>query len=130
MSFQITVAPSRRAAARFVVSVRRALQKAFVEEQAKTGISQADIARALDVHRSVINRELRGSKDLTLGRVAELAWALGREPFFETRKKIMAGNHIAKVTQAASALPSTMKNEQSNTEGSLAIGKIEIGVGA
>ena len=32
------------------------------------------------MHRSVINRELRGKKDITLGRVAELAWALGRTP--------------------------------------------------
>lgn len=81
-SFQITLTPNRRAAARFIGEVRRALQKAYVEEQAAKGLSQSDIARALNVHRSVINRELKGLKDLTLGRVGEIAWALGRKPFF------------------------------------------------
>jgi plasmid maintenance system antidote protein VapI len=83
MSFRITISPSRRAAARFVTAVRRALQKAYVEEQDRSGLTQTAIASALNVHRSVINRELRGRKDLTLGRVAELAWAMGRYPHFE-----------------------------------------------
>ena len=82
-SFQISVIPSRRAAARFVAKVRRALQKALAEENAKSGISQSDIARTIGVHRSVISRELRGYNDLTLGRIAELAYALGRDPSFE-----------------------------------------------
>jgi len=81
-SLQITITPNRRAAARFVGSVRRALQKAFVDEQRKKGLTQSDIARALKVHRSVINRELKGLKDMTLGRVGELAWAMGRRPRF------------------------------------------------
>ncbi len=81
-SFQITVSPSRRVAARFVTAVRRAIQKALIEEQQRHGITQTAIAGAIGVHRSVISREIRGYKDLTLGRVAELAWALGREPSF------------------------------------------------
>jgi hypothetical protein len=81
-SLQITITPNRRAAARFVGSVRRALQKAFVEEQKKRGLTQSIIARLLNVHRSVINRELKGLKDMTLGRVAELAWTMGRRPRF------------------------------------------------
>jgi plasmid maintenance system antidote protein VapI len=81
MSFQITISANRRAAARFVMAVQRAIQKAYVEEQ-KSGLTQTAIARALGVHRSVINRELHGKKDLTLGRVAELAWAMGRVPSF------------------------------------------------
>ena len=85
-SFQISVTPSRRAAGRFVTQVRRAIQKALAEERKKSGITQSDIARAIGVHRSVINREIRGQKDLTLGRVAELAWALGRIPSFELRE--------------------------------------------
>lgn len=81
-SYQIAIEPHRRAAARFVVHVRRALQKAFVEEQKARGLSQAEIARLLNVNRSVINRELKGFKDITLGRVAELAWAMGRKAAF------------------------------------------------
>jgi hypothetical protein len=82
-SFQISIEPNRRAAARFVGQVRRALQKALIEEKKKSGTTQADIARTLGVNRSVINKELKGFKDITLGRVAELAWALGRRPVFE-----------------------------------------------
>lgn len=85
MSFQISVTPSRRAAARFIASVRRELLKALADEEAKgsNGIKQADIARAIGVNRSVVHRELRGHADITLGRLAELAWALGRKPVFE-----------------------------------------------
>lgn len=82
-SFQISVTPSRRAAARHITRVRRALQKAFAEESGNTGLTYSEIAREIGVHRSVINRELRGQKDLTLGRVGELAWALGRKAIFE-----------------------------------------------
>jgi hypothetical protein len=86
MSFQITISPNRRAAAQFVTNVRRAILKAYVEEQKASGITQTAIARALGVHRSVINRELKGLKDITLGRVAELAWAMGRLPSFDLPK--------------------------------------------
>ena len=78
-SFQITLSPSKRAAGRFVHGVRRGLQKALAEESAKRGLTQSAIANAIGVHRSVINKELRGQKDITLGRIAELAWALGRK---------------------------------------------------
>jgi plasmid maintenance system antidote protein VapI len=88
-SFQISISPSRRAAARFITGVRRAIQKALVEEKRKTGLRQTDIARSVGVHRSVINREIRGYKDLTLGRVAELAHALGRVPSFELLEENM-----------------------------------------
>ncbi|PPQ17932.1 hypothetical protein CV770_18365 [Bradyrhizobium sp. AC87j1] len=90
-SFRIAVEPNRRAAARFVQQVRRALQKALEEEQRKRGLSQAEIARLLKVNRSVINRELKGFKDITLGRVGELAWALGRQPRFSIEDAI----HVA-----------------------------------
>jgi len=100
-SFQIAVKPNRRAAARFVGQVRRAIQKAFKEENKKTGITQSDIARALGIHRSVINRELKGFKDITLGRVAELAWALGRKPSFNLDAQIVA---IGQNVQSAPAV--------------------------
>lgn len=78
-SFQIALSPHKRAAGRFVLSVRRTLQRAFLEEQQKSGLTQSAVAREIGVHRSVINRELRGDKDITMGRVAELAYLLGRK---------------------------------------------------
>lgn len=82
-SFQISITPSRREAARFVNRVRRSFQKALTEENKKRGLTQSDIARTIGVHRSVINREIRGFKDITAGRMAELAFALGRKPIFD-----------------------------------------------
>jgi hypothetical protein len=87
-SFQISISPSRRAAARFVTAVRRSIQKALEEENRERGLKQTDIARAIGVHRSIINREIRGKKDITLGRVAELAWAMGRKPTLELPKTV------------------------------------------
>lgn len=88
MSFRISITPSRRAAGRFISLVRRELQKAVAEEESRggDGIKQADIARAIGVNRSVINRELRGHADITMGRIGEIAWALGRRPKFELEK--------------------------------------------
>lgn len=84
-SFQIGISPSRRAAARFVGKVRRALQSAVEEERANHGVTQSDIARCIGVHRSVISRELNGRADINLGRIAELAFALGREIEFDLK---------------------------------------------
>lgn len=113
-SFQIAITPSRRAAARFIAHVRRTVQKALAEEEANGGVRQADIARSIGVNRSVINREIRGHKDLTLGRLAEIAWAMGREPTFDlvlrevpkgTNAHIQAQpeNPFKQVSQASSA---------------------------
>lgn len=108
MSFQITISPSRKAAARFVTAVRRAIQKAYIEEQ-KAGLTQTAIARALGVHRSVINRELRGRKDITLGRVAELAWAMGRVPSFSMPKKTaILNSNLSPVSSAADSMMTGM----------------------
>ncbi|WP_193749075.1 helix-turn-helix domain-containing protein [Sphingopyxis sp. C-1] len=85
-SFQIAISPSKRAAGRFISKVRRALQRALVEEQAASGINQSAVAKAIGVHRSVISRELNGRQDITLGRVAELAWSMGREIDFQLVK--------------------------------------------
>ena len=77
-SFQISVTPRRRAVGRFVAGVRRALNKALAEEHNKRGLTQAELARAIETSRSVVNRQLRGTDNLSLSRVGELAWALGR----------------------------------------------------
>ena len=98
-SFQTTISPTKRAAARFVLTVRRALQQALVEEQRKRGLTQSDIARELGVHRSVINRELRGERDIGLSRIAELAYIMGRKPTF--------------------ALPERRQRDDANIDGSI-----------
>lgn len=89
-SFRITLTPSKRAAGRFVNSVRRGLQKTLAEEQKKRGLTQADLARTIGVNRSVVHRELMGQKDITLGRVAELASAMGRRAVIEFPELVVA----------------------------------------
>lgn len=115
-SFQITIAPHRRAAARFISTVRRELQKAFAEEKAKRGLNQSAIARLLGVHRTVIHRELRGDANLTLGRVAEIAFALGRQPEFTLKEiGIADGQNVAPTqrltaTETSSATSTTLRD--------------------
>ncbi|MGN6207735.1 helix-turn-helix domain-containing protein [Asticcacaulis sp.] len=78
--------PSRRAAGRFIGKVRRSLRRALAEETDQNSLTQAELARKLGIHRSVVNREFNSSRDITLGRVAELAWAMNREIDFTLKK--------------------------------------------
>jgi hypothetical protein len=75
-----------RRASRFIGQVRAELQKALVLEKASRQITQQQIATMIGVNRSVINRQLMGFENITLRRVAELAWALGWEIVFYLRK--------------------------------------------
>jgi plasmid maintenance system antidote protein VapI len=112
-SFRTSLTPNKRAAARFVVGVRRTLLKALADENGRSGITQTAIARALGVHRSVINRELRGSHNLTLGRVGELAWALGLEPKLTLEKSIASDgqNTSGNMTISPHASPAPAAND-------------------
>lgn len=107
-SFRQSVTPSRRAAGRLVGKVRRSLQKALADNPA---ITQTKIANDLNVHRSVINRQLRGTQDMTIGRVAELALALGYEAdFVLLETKAEPGQNVDPVTPPAMT-PFTVKQE-------------------
>lgn len=83
MSYQLKVPQHRRVAARFVGKVRRSLQRALVQNPE---VSRSDIARELEVHRSVITRQFQGTADISLGRVAEIASVLGYRPQFSLEK--------------------------------------------
>lgn len=102
-SFQITIEPHKRAAGRFIGNVRRGLQKAYAHEKKNRGLTQADIARTLGVHRSVINRELTGLKDMTLGRVAELAQILGRKAVIDFPELVPAPGQNIKMDRPLQA---------------------------
>lgn len=87
MSYELKISPKDRAAGRFIGAVRKSLILAALQEKKESGLSQAVVAQKLGVHRSVINRLLRGSANLTLRSVAEIAWALGWEIVFQLRKR-------------------------------------------
>jgi transcriptional regulator with XRE-family HTH domain len=107
-SFQIILSPNRRAAGRFINSVRRAILKALSEERKKTGLTQSDIARVIGVHRSVISRQVMGREDISLGRVAEFAYAMGRKPFLELREQ----NQVVGTNSATSTTPDPLSYSQ------------------
>lgn len=127
MSFQISLTPTRRAAGRFVGEVRDKLLKGLEDRNRKTGLTQSDVAKTIGVHRSVINRELRGRKDITLGRVAELATSMGLAINFdlvETEFKrevnapvLMRGNEIGKITLQRQAIGSSAASALSHGTG-------------
>lgn len=103
-SFQISISPTKVAAARFIGDVRRGLQRAYASAKNSNGMTQSDIARELGVHRSVVNRELTGLKDMTLGRVAELAHILGRKAVITfPERKAAAGQNIGQIEVPLSA---------------------------
>lgn len=90
MSYQFDLGPRERKVSRFLGKVRRELVAAVLKEKSARKLTQQQIADAIGVNRSVINRQLLGGENLTLRRVAEFAWALGLEIVFELRKPTAA----------------------------------------
>jgi transcriptional regulator with XRE-family HTH domain len=84
--FQFDIGSRARNAGRFIGRVREELLKALSERKKDGKLSQQELARKLDVHRSVINRQLTGEANLTLRALADLAWAMDMEISFELRK--------------------------------------------
>ncbi len=75
MSYQMKLDPKSRKAARLISQLQKKIQKAFVS----TGKTQQEIATILGVDRSVINRRLTGSANLTVRSIAELAYAFDKD---------------------------------------------------
>ncbi len=94
-SFRLAIKPHRKAAARFVDQVHRALQRAFDE---RPDLTQAAVAEELDVNRSVVNRQIRGHADMSLGRVGELAYIFGYDIEFKLVKpEVTPGTNFFKI---------------------------------
>ncbi|WP_146005672.1 helix-turn-helix domain-containing protein [Roseovarius mucosus] len=79
MSYQIKIDPKSRKAARFISLLQKKVQKAFVA----TGKTQQEVATILGVDRSVINRRLTGSANLTARSIAEFAYAFDKDIYIE-----------------------------------------------
>lgn len=87
MPYELKLSDKERSGSRLIAQVRKLLTVAALEQKYDGGISQQYIATQLGVNRSVINRLLRGTTNLTLRTVGELAWALGLEAVFVLRKR-------------------------------------------
>jgi hypothetical protein len=77
MSFQMRLKSHRLAGALFVTEVRDTLLAMLMNKKKGEKLKQADIARILEIDRSVVNRQLTGKADLSLMRVGELADIMG-----------------------------------------------------
>lgn len=113
MSYQIKLNPKSRKAARFISLLQKKMQKAFVA----TGKTQQEVATTLGVDRSVINRRLTGSANLTARSIAEFAYALEKDIYIEfvDRPRVKLSNvaksadHVLKLSnQAASRASGTI----------------------
>jgi transcriptional regulator with XRE-family HTH domain len=79
MSYRLKVSARDAKVARFISRLQRSLQKALAD----SGKTQQEVALSIGVDRSVINRRLRGSANLTARSIAEFAYALDKDVLIE-----------------------------------------------
>ncbi|WOH68022.1 helix-turn-helix domain-containing protein [Bradyrhizobium sp. BWA-3-5] len=72
--------------------------KALSERKKDGKLSQQEIAKKLEVHRSLVNRQLSGEANLTLRSLADLAWAMDMEISFELKKPVVEAGQNQPVT--------------------------------
>lgn len=75
MSYQMRLNSRSRVAGRFIGAAHDELRAAFE----KSGKTQQEIADRLGVDKAVINRRLKGTENLTLRTLAEMAWAINHD---------------------------------------------------
>lgn len=104
-SYLFDIGDRARKVSRFVFGVRNELQKALFIEKKSRKLSQQAIAQLIGVNRSVINRQIVGTENLTIRRVAELAWAMGWNIEFKmTKDATIDLKQVARVTMKADIL--------------------------
>ena len=97
-SFQFDIGSRARNAGRFIGRVRDELVKALSERKKDEKLSQQELAKKLEVHRSLVNRQLSGEANLTLRSLADLAWAMDMEISFELKKPVVEAGQNQPVT--------------------------------
>lgn len=75
MSYQLKLSRRSLKSARFISKLHSAIRKALVE----SGKTQQQLAQELGVDRSVVNRRLKGSANLTARSISDFAFVLGKE---------------------------------------------------
>lgn len=111
MSFQIGITPNRRASTRFIGKVRRALIQLLADNE---DVSRTQIADAIGVHRSVITRQLNGQADMSVGRIAEIAWALGYRPVIDFERVAAAEGGNVPTTVAPAYINVAVQSRQAS----------------
>ncbi len=83
MSYQLKIDPKARKAAKFIAQLQKKIQSELIE----SGMTQQEVAEVLGVDRSVVNRRLKGSANLTARSIAEFAFAFGKDVELEFVEK-------------------------------------------
>ena len=105
-SFQFDIGNRARTTGRLLGKVRRELLRALAEQKVETPFSQQDLARKLELQRSLINKQLAGESNLTLRALADFAWAMDLEINFELKKQVQeAGQNEAAKTSTVGHSP-------------------------
>ena len=76
------VDPRRLKFVRLASTILSELQEAYSREKDARGITKAELADLLGVHKSAVSRRLNGTSNLTLESIANLAWGLDHEIAF------------------------------------------------
>jgi predicted transcriptional regulator len=106
-AFQLNIEPKSAKASDFIGDVRAELARTL-SDLSDEGVTKSDVAKKLGVHRSAITRRIRGTENITLRTLAEMAWAMDRDIIFRLEKPIVTTRHNAQVsstTQPQRSLP-------------------------
>lgn len=88
-SFKFGMDPRRKSFVRAIGGAHAAIAEAMQEDG---GITVTELARRLDVDKSVLSRRLKGQTNMTIKALADIAWALGRRVEISLPKKKAQGN--------------------------------------
>lgn len=80
MSYRIKIDPRSLMFANFAQEVRDTLVDQINGHIANSGLTKAQLADRMGVHKSVVTRGLRGDQNLTLRSIVDFCWALGVRP--------------------------------------------------
>lgn len=83
MSFEFDISEKDIASAEFMSRVHRVLKREMIKAAKERKISRSELARLLEVDRSVISRALNGKSNLTIRTISDICWGLGLEPSFD-----------------------------------------------
>ncbi|BAT19795.1 helix-turn-helix domain-containing protein [Asaia bogorensis] len=91
MSFKKIIPRRRKIYLELLSDIDLQLKKAYSEENTKSGLSKADLARKLEKDKSFVTRIFNGTRNITVETIADMAYALNRKINFELTEE----NHRA-----------------------------------
>lgn len=110
MSSLFKLNPQQRSSARNMSDLNRSFIGEIYRVAKYQGITQAEIARRLDVNKSTINRILAGKGNPTFRTVADICAVIGVRPelnFAETARNHLSANDFVPLNSGGKGLSST-----------------------